>query len=112
MNSLSVSERLSVLEKNIDALTNLTTQQRAPKSVNHNGGQGNSSYNYKEQVHQLSDKEGIYALLEENKRECNLGFQNLKEEIQEPLVVRRKRINLLLRKSYQWKRDNRESTIQ
>ena len=52
MNNLSVDERLSALEKKIKALASLIDQQtqRAPKSVNHNGGQGNSSYNYKEQV--------------------------------------------------------------
>ena len=50
MNNLSIDERLFALEKNIDALTNLIDQQRALKSINHYGGQGNSSYNYKEQV--------------------------------------------------------------
>ena len=43
MNNLSVDERLSALEKKIDALTSLIDQQRAPKYVNHSGGQGNSS---------------------------------------------------------------------
>ena len=92
MNSLSVDERLSTLEKKIDALTSLIDQktQRIPKSVNHNRGQGNSSYNYKEQVQQLFDNEWIYALLEEDIRECNLVFENLKEEIQEPLLVEEK----------------------
>ena len=68
MNSLSVDECLSALEKKIDALTSLIDQQtqRAPKSVNYNGGQENSSYNYKEQVQQLSDNESIYALLGED----------------------------------------------
>ena len=68
MNSLSVDECLSALEKKIDALTNLIDQQtqRAPKSFNYNGGQENSSYNYKEQVQQLSDNESIYALLGED----------------------------------------------
>ena len=89
MNSLSVDEHLSTLEKKIDALTSLIDQQtqRVPKYVNHSGGQGNSSYNYKEQVQQLYDNEGIYALLKQDIRECNLVFQNLKEEIQEPLLV-------------------------
>ena len=91
MNSLSVDERLFALKK-IDALTSFIDQQtqRAPKFVNHSGGQGNSSYNYKEQAQQLSDNEGIYALLEEDIRKCNLVFQNLKEEIQEPLLVEEK----------------------
>ena len=50
MNNLLVDELLSALEKNIDVLTGLIDQQRAPKFVNHGGGQGKSSYNYKEQV--------------------------------------------------------------
>ena len=50
MNNLLVDECLSSLEKKIDVLTSLINHQRAPKSVNHSGGQGNSSYNYKEQV--------------------------------------------------------------
>ena len=68
MNNLSVDELLSALEKKIDVLIDLIDQQRAPKFVNHGGGQGKSSYNYKKQVKQLSDKEGIYALLEKNIR--------------------------------------------
>ena len=73
MNSLSVDECLSALEKRIEALASLIDQQtqRAPKSVNHSEGQGNLSYNYKEQVQQLYDKEGIYALLEKNIIERN-----------------------------------------
>ena len=92
MNSLSVDKNLSALEKKIEALTSLIDQQtqRAPKFVNHNGGRGNSSYNYKEQVHQLPDNEGIYALLEKDIRECNLVFQHMKEEIQEPTLVKEK----------------------
>ena len=87
MNNLSVDECLSELEKKIEALASLIDQQtqRAPKR-----GQGNSSYNYKEQVQQLYDNEGIYALLEKDIRECNLVFQNLKEEIQEPTEVEEK----------------------
>ena len=90
MNSLSVDECLSALEKKINGLTSLIDQQRASKSINHSGGQGNSSYNYKEQVQQLSDKEGIYALLNMDIRECNLVFQNLKKKIQKPLLVEEK----------------------
>ena len=80
MNSLLVDERLSALEKKIDALTSLMDKQtqRAPKFVYHVGRQGNSSYNYKEQVQQLYDNEGIYAFLKEDIRECNLVFQNFK----------------------------------
>ena len=76
MNSLSIDEHLSALEKKIEALTSLINQQtqRAPNSVNHSRGQGNSSYNYKEQVQQLSDNEGIYALLKKDIRQCNLVF--------------------------------------
>ena len=50
MNNLSVDERLSALEKNIDSLTSLIDKQtqREPKSINHSGGQGNTSYNYKD----------------------------------------------------------------
>ena len=52
MNSLSVDESLSALEKKIETLISLIDQQtqRAPKSINYSGGQENSSYNYKEQV--------------------------------------------------------------
>ena len=105
MNSLSVDERLSALEKKIDALANLIDQQtqRAPKFVNHSGGQGSSSYNYKEPVQQLFDNEGIYALMEEDIRECNFVSQNLKEEIQEPTLVEEKKMNMLMRKNKQWK---------
>ena len=92
MNILSVDERLSALEKKIDAPTSLIDKQIAPKFVNHNGGQGNSSYNYKEQVQPLSNNDGIYALLEEDIRKCNLVFQNLKEEIQEPSLAEIKKI--------------------
>ena len=76
MNSLPVDEGLYALEKKIDALTILIDQQneRAPKSINCSGGQESSSYNYKEQVQQLSNNERIYALLEEAIRECNLVF--------------------------------------
>ena len=93
MNSLSIDKRLSALEKKIEALTSLIDQQtqRAPKSVNHSGGKGKSSYSYKEQVQQLYDNEGIYALLEKDLKECNLVFQNLKEEIQEPTSVELKK---------------------
>ena len=40
MNNISINERLSVLEKKIDALTNLIDQQtqRAPNYFNYNGG--------------------------------------------------------------------------
>ena len=79
MNSLLVDERLSALEKKIDALTSLMDKQtQTPKFVYHVGGQGNLSYNYKEQVQQLSDNEGIYAFLKEDIRECNLVFHNFK----------------------------------
>ena len=93
MNSLPVDEGLYALEKKIDALTILIDQQneRAPKSINCSGGQESSSYNYKEQVQQLSNNERIYALLEEAIRECNLVFQNLTEEIQEPTLVEKKK---------------------
>ena len=80
MNNLSIDERLSALEKKIDALTNLNDQkiQRAPNYFNYNGGhqhimpsyyhsgwrtyedfpyrsqnfqrQEGSSYNYQEQI--------------------------------------------------------------
>ena len=93
MSSLSVYELLSSLEKKINSLTSLIYKQtqRVPKSVYHSGGQGNLSYNYKEQVHQLFDNEGIYGFLEEDIGECNLVFQNLKEEIQQSLLVEEKK---------------------
>ena len=37
------------------------------------------------------DNEGIYALLEKDIKECNLVFQNLKVEIQEPTLVEEKK---------------------
>ena len=108
MNNLLVDECLSELEKKIEALASLIDQQtqRAPKR-----GQGNSSYNYKEQVQQLYDNEGIYALLEKDIRECNLVFQNLKEESKHLHRLRRNRMNVLMRKSSQLKRGKLKSTI-
>ena len=107
MNSLSVDERLSALEKKIEALTSLINQQTqgALKSGNCNGGPHSqlncrheekkiyeaTSYIYQEIIQQLVDKERIYALLEEDIRECNLVFQNLKEDIQEPTLVKEKK---------------------
>ena len=113
MNNLSVDEHLSALEKKIDALASLIDQQtqRVPKSVNHSGGQGSSIYNYKEQVQQLSDNKWINALMEEDIRECNFVFQNVKEGIQEPTLVEENSHKLLMRKSYQLRIEKRESTI-
>ena len=77
MNSLSVDGCISAVKKKIEALASLIDQQtqRAPKYVNHSGGQGNSSYNYKEQVQQLFDNEEIYALLEKDIRDVTWCFR-------------------------------------
>ena len=101
MSNELIDERLSALEKKIDALSNLIDQQtqRAPHYLNYNGGhffqphniissychsgwrtygdfsygspnfqrQGGLSHNYQEQIHQPSNEERFYALLNEMK---------------------------------------------
>ena len=93
MNRKLMEERLSALERKIEALTKLL-DQRIPQYPNYTGE--SSSYICPEQIQQPSSKEELIDALwnevKKDKRKCNSLLLRIKEEITNLAVVEEKKI--------------------